>query len=164
MIYTGVGSRSCPLDIKDQIILIASSLAKRGYTLRSGGADGSDNFFEIGCDFATGKKEIYLPWKGFNKNKSELYGVSDEALKLASTIHPAWDYCSIGAKKLHGRNIFQILGKELNQPSNLLICWTQDGKAIGGTRTAIILAQKYNIPIYNLGNQTDLIKAQKDLL
>jgi hypothetical protein len=148
--FTGIGSRACPIELKSIIFDLCKRLVDKGYILRSGGADGADSFFEEAYDQLKGTKEIYLPWKNFNDNKSELFKVSKEALELASTIHPVWSYCSFGAKKLHGRNCYQVLGYDLKTPSEFVICWTLDGKKAGGTRTAIVLAEKHNIPVYNL--------------
>ncbi len=153
--FTGVGSRETPEDILDIIKNISHKLSEQNYILRSGGADGADLAFENGC---LGNKEIYLPWKGFNNNNSPLYNITKEAMELASQIHPAWSRLSFGAKKLHSRNCFQVMGQNLNSPSNLLICWTKDGKDVGGTRTAIILARQNNIPVYNLAIKEDLDK------
>lgn len=146
MIYTGVGSRETPQDIYILMSKIAQKLSEMGYTLRSGGADGADLAFESGAT----KKEIYLPWKGFNDSNSQLYNIPDEAFEIASRIHPAWDKLKQGGKKLHARNILQVLGMTLDNPSKFLICWTPKGKDTGGTRTAIVLAREYNIPIINL--------------
>jgi hypothetical protein len=149
-IYTGIGSRSTPQSILDKMVNIAKALAGRGYTLRSGAADGADSAFEKGCDLVCGPKEIYLPARKFNNSKSILYHVGEDALELASTIHPAWDKCSGFAKLLHARNCYQVLGKDLKTPSLFVVCWTENGKAVGGTATAINLAIKNNIPVFNL--------------
>ena len=84
--YTGVGSRDIPCQIAELIVLIASKMAQKGYILRSGGADGSDSKFEEGCDLVSGPKEIYLPWKGFNNSKSNLFNISKEAMEMAAKI------------------------------------------------------------------------------
>lgn len=149
MHYTGVGSRESPLSIKPIMIEIAKFLATEGYTLRSGGANGPDSWFEEG---SMGHKEIYLPDKGFNKNPSPLYGVCEQALEIASKIHPAWHACRPYARLLHARNVYQVLGKDLNTPSRFLLCWTERGESKGGTRTAIKLAEKYDIPVLNFGS------------
>ena len=47
--YTGIGSRETPTAILDLMIAIGGVLAQRGFTLRSGGADGADDAFEQGC-------------------------------------------------------------------------------------------------------------------
>lgn len=142
---------------------LARKLARMGYTLRSGGADGSDTAFEEGANAMGGPKEIYLPWEGFNGRSSKLYNISEEAMSLAAAIHPAWDKLKQGAKKLHARNTYQVLGPHLNQPSRWLICWTEGGKEIGGTRTAIVLAKQHKIPIWNLGIQSNLDKIRNML-
>lgn len=152
--FTGVGSRETPKELAPFISDIVSFLYTKNYILRSGGADGADSFFEAGVP--EGKlKEIYLPWKEFNKNKSPLYHISDEAKKLASQFHPVWEDLSYGAKLLHSRNMYQVLGANLNEPSSFLICWTVGGRMKGGTAQAMRLAVNYKIPIFNLGTKKD---------
>lgn len=161
MYYTGVGTRDITQEISKIIYDIGVLLAKKNYTLMSGGADGADMSFEQGCDSVNGKKEIYLPWKGFNNNNSNLYKITDEMLKLASEIHPAWRYLKQGAQKLHARNCCQVLGQNLDSPSEFLVCYTKNGEKIGGTRTAIILAENNNIPVYNLAILGDYDRLMK---
>ncbi len=59
------------------------------------------------------------------------------------------------SKKLHARNCFQILGYDLNSPSEFIICWTKSGKLVGGTAQGLRIAIKYNIKIYNLAIEED---------
>lgn len=153
--YTGVGSRETPASISTLMTQLAEKLASEGWALRSGGAEGADKAFELGSG---GSDEIYLPWKGFNKSDSSLYlsalatDYVQEAFQIAKSIHPNWGACSPAAKKLHTRNIFQVLGSDLNTSSKFLICWTKDGLPSGGTRTAIVLAERDGVPVYNLGD------------
>jgi hypothetical protein len=165
LIYSGIGSRRTPPKILKIFENIARSVAKHDGVLRSGGADGADSAFEKGCIDVNGKKEIYLPWIGFNGRNGEDYFVLDEkeseAFYIASQIHPNWKACSRGAKKLHARNVFQILGQDLETLSEVMICWTPNGEDVGGTRTAIILARLGTIPILNFGN---LSAADKEML
>lgn len=142
--YTGVGSRETPLNILKIMTLLASYLAKKGFVLRSGGAIGADSAFERGCNLVGGKKEIFYA-----------ADATQEALIIAKQIHPAWHRCSENAKKLHARNCFQVLGKDLKTPSEMLVCWTKDGRHIGGTRTAIKLALNNHILVINLGIKDD---------
>jgi hypothetical protein len=148
--YAGIGSRETPQDVLSKMSNIAEHLAKLGWLLRSGGADGADLAFEVGCDNAQGQKEIFLPWKEFNKSASVLYTPSKDAFILASTIHPAWNNLSYGARKLHARNAHQVLGIELKDPVDIVVCWTQNGKEVGGTATALKLARQYKIRVINL--------------
>lgn len=138
---------------------IAFKLGNAGYILRSGGAHGADSAFEGGALLGAGRTDIYLPWRNFNGHQSPLYEVCDEALKMASQYHEVWNHLSQGAQKLHGRNCYQVLGKDLMTPSSCIICWTPDGangtsiptsKATGGTGQAIRLAVHHHIPVFNL--------------
>lgn len=148
--YSGVGSRETPLFVCRAMTAIARFLEQEGYILRSGGADGADLAFESGV-VEVAMKNIYLPDKGFNKNPSPLFHVGEDAIRLASTIHPAWDRCKPFARRLHARNCYQVLGLELNEASDFLLCWTENAEKRGGTRTAIVLAENNNVPVLNFG-------------
>jgi hypothetical protein len=158
--YAGIGSRETPTNILQAMTYIATVLSSVGYILRSGGASGADSAFEAGAGNA---KEIYLPWKGFNGNNSVLHNVSKEALQLASTLHPAWNRCSQGAQKLHGRNCYQVLGEQLVSPVEFVVCWTPNGTRSGGTGQALRLAERENIKIYDLALMSNRASLEKYL-
>jgi len=151
--YTGVGSRTTPADVLSLMEKIASRLATHTlYTLRSGGADGADAAFARG---AGAQAEIYLPWRSFAPGqhpRAELLVTGDDpdARVIAASYHPAWDRCSRGARALHTRNVHQVLGRDLAQPSQFLICWTPGGHDLGGTATAIKIARANGVIVYNL--------------
>lgn len=165
MTYAGIGSRITPPDVMDLIQRAARRLSARGYTLRSGGADGADSAFEAGVP-TDGQKEVFLPWKGFNGNTSPFYRCTDEAMDLAASTHPGWKRMGMPAKKLMARNGFQVLGSELRSPVDFVLCWTKDGAeceaergpATGGTRQAIALASRWLIPVFNLKNNDALTR------
>lgn len=121
---------------------------------------GADTAFERGAREAGGLCEIFLPWPRFNDHDSPLNRVSTRALALAATIHPAWARPNDAARRLHARNCYQVLGAALDHPSRFLVCWTGDGaeteaqcgSRTGGTRTAIILAARSGVPVFNLAN------------
>ena len=138
------------------MVRFGAAMARENILLRSGGANGADAAFEMGCDSENGPKQIFLPWRGFNNNASKFYTAMDEAYEIASRIHPAWDKCQQAAKKLHARNCHQILGPHLNDPSGLVVCWTPDGNVVGGTATAINLAEEHGIKILNMANPKEL--------
>jgi hypothetical protein len=148
-IYAGIGSRETPQEILVLMSEAAKALCIQGYTLRSGGAPGADAAFESGV-YDHKKKEIYLPWRSFNCNTSTRHRVTDEALLLAGKYHPAWDKLPHGARKLMGRNCYQVLGDDLNSPSDFVLCWTKNGKDVGGTAQAIRIAKDKGIPVFNL--------------
>ena len=149
--YCGIGSRSTPKPILDMMKEIGGLMAGKDYVLRSGGADGADTAFEVGCDAGMGNKEIFLPWKNFNKNDSPLYTVLPEAEEMAERLHLSWANCSQGAKKLLSRNMHQVLGDDLKTPVDVIIYWTPS-ETKGGTSMAIKLGRELKIPVYNLKN------------
>jgi hypothetical protein len=158
--FTGIGSRSTPLPILEKMQEIARFLASKGYTLRSGGASGADkDGFEAGCDSVGGKKEIYLPWLGFNNSESKLLWTKPD-WDIAEKFHPRWEYLKLGAKQLMARNTCQ-LGINAEIMSEFVVCWTEGGKEVGGTAQALRIAREYKIPIFNLGDKTGLTKLRK---
>ena len=156
-IYTGIGSRRTPDHVLEVMHRLGVILAKEGWVLRSGAAAGADSAFEAGCDEMRGPKQIYIPWDGFNRRYIRndpflMLGANESTEKLASEIHPNWSACSNGARALHARNVGQILGPHLNQPTDLVICWTPNGNKSGGTGQAIRLAERMGITVHDLGN------------
>jgi hypothetical protein len=89
-----------------------------------------------------------------------------ETERIASEVHPAWDRCNEWARGMHSRNCHQILGYDLKSPVDAVICWTPNGKIQGGTATAIRIALKYNIPVFNLGtkDKESVLQSIKKLL
>lgn len=162
--YTGIGSRSTPGSIRKDINKIAIKLEELGYVLRSGSAEGADTFFEEKIS----EKEIFIPWFGFGAG-GIVPNENEQAHLLLKDIHPAYNKLSSGALKLHLRNINQVLGREIgvSTPSKFLICWAEvdnQGLPKGGTRTAWVLAKKFDIPCFNLNIVEDYEKVIKLIL
>lgn len=177
VIVTGIGSRETPPADLALMTKIAKAIEVRGGKGRSGGAGGADLAFERG--FANPENiAVYLPWKGFlpkdmteddvtaylgRKRPSAGPGapvlmsgaVEGRAMEMAAHYHPAWDRCSQGAKRLHTRNMPQVLGENLDQKATLVVAWTIDGKATGGTGQALRIAADLGIPVANLKNQDE---------
>lgn len=156
--YAGVGSRRTPADVRALMEAIGQRLGCMGVELRSGGAGGADTAFEIGAAQARASRSIFLPKDGFNGRRADaaLTFVPDEAcferaLSMVKVIHPAWDRLSAFAQRLHARNACQVLGLSLASPVESVICWTEGGRLEGGTATAIRLAHKHQIRVFNLG-------------
>ena len=149
--YAGIGSRETPQDILWTMEMIASHLA-HDFILRSGGADGADSAFERGCNNSNGKKEIYLPWKGFNNRYGNdyHYDIPERAFEIASFFHPAWSYLKDPVKRLMARNSMQIFGKNLDDPVSFVVCWTKGGMRGGGTGQALRIAEHFKITIVDL--------------
>lgn len=159
--YAGIGSRQTPETVLCAFYQIGKELARKGFVLRSGRADGADSYFEEGARDTGGTCEIFLPWKGFRNNCplslhpgtvfDDLSGIQKErALASVRRYHPNPAALSKGALKLMARNYCQLFGTgQDSSPSSFVICYTADGKASGGTGQAIRMAQDASIPVFN---------------
>ena len=163
--YTGIGSRETPDIVLGQMTHLATVLDSRGWLLRSGGAPGADDAFERGAP--VGRRRIYVPYLGFNGRKhtdcidpmKQLPSVYQRAVEIARRHHPYWHGLSDPVKKLMARNVFQVLGDDLETPSSFVWCWapnpqTKEGKVVdvkGGTGLAVRVAAEFGVAVYHLG-------------
>lgn len=154
--YAGIGSRETPKEILLLMERLAESMGRNGWLLRSGAADGADSAFERGCDRANGKKEIFLPWRFFNDHPSGWHHPTAAATMIAREHINWWDNLDDPARKLHSRNVHQILGYNLKEPVNCVIYWTENGAFKGGTATALKVARAHGIPSYWLRDAASL--------
>lgn len=127
---------------------------------RSGGAAGPDEW----CETTSTDVERFLPFAKFRieEIKQTPYirtiktwelpkHIQQQAMQMAEEVAPHLKFARYGARIMHGRNPFQILGEHLNDPVDFVLCWTKYGKVEGGTATAINIALKHGIPVFNLG-------------
>ena len=167
-VYAGIGSRLTPEEVQSLMTRIARRLLRRGYVLRSGAARGADAAFEAGAADAC---QIFLPWAGYNRNRSRWIGPAPVTYLIAAHLHPNWLRLGKAAKSLMARNVHQILGPGLERPVEFVVCWTADGaeseaecsRTTGGTGLAITLASRFGIPTFNLA-RTDALHRLGDLL
>ena len=154
--YAGIGARNTPPSVLAAMTVMAGWLARQGWHLNSGGAHGADSAFAEGAP--AGRRTLHLPWSGYNGctgpdcrvlSPSEL----QSCLTIAARLHPAWDRCSPGVRKLHARNA-AILGVGVGSPVDAVVAWTPGGTATGGTGMAIRIATDAGIPVLNLGSMT----------
>lgn len=157
--YTGVGSRTTPPEILATMSLLGEKLAEQGWILRSGGAKGADTAFALRV--RNQMKDIYLP-------QPLLYPPEQwsKARAIAEQVHPAWHRLKTFVQDLHTRNVFQVLGLDLETPSKFLVCYTHDGAEFyddcsittGGTGTAIKVATLNYVPVFNLQRPKQLLR------
>lgn len=174
MTYAGIGSRDTPSHIQKLMSSFARCIGEFA-VLRTGGATGADQAFMHGCGEGQHHAEIFLPWPFYERNawssshREGAFSVHAEptaaAIALAARHHPAWHRCSSGARKLHARNEHIIRGHSLDDPVEVVICWTLGGTSTGGTGQAIRSAREAKIPVVDLGAASDprgaLIEALK---
>lgn len=155
MIITGIGSRNVSKGLFCFIYENGKQYADNGLHLRTGDAIGSDTAF-INAWNDSCCKSFYVPNVNRIKSKYHILGNDkqfDEAKKLVESIRPHVKKLDDYSRYLHYRNAFQVLGLNLNQPSDMIVCYAEpvNSKSVrGGTNTAVQIAHKYNIPVYNL--------------
>lgn len=153
--YAGIGSRDTPLKVQRQMTLLAETLEKYGFTLRSGNAVGADQAFAYGVET---KADIWLPWPTFNRefrkvkphhNYIEMSSDDTDADASVNIYHPKGASLGPKSRQFMARNFRQIIG--LDEPnSEFVIAWTPDGREVGGTSQALRIANKHNISIVNM--------------
>ncbi len=153
-IYAGIGARATPEAVLDDMTVIAAWLARTGWRLASGGANGADAAFAAGAP--AGQRTLYLPWVGYNGHAgSDCRAPSPSELAawmaVAAPLHPAWSRCSPAVRKLHARNAAVLLGPGLDRPVDAAVAWTPGGVVTGGTGMALRIATEHGIPVLNLG-------------
>ena len=151
--YAGIGARATPPAVLERMTVMAAWLARRGWHLHTGGADGADNAFALGAPQA--QRTSFLPWPGYNGRKGgDCRSLSprqlDTLLPIAADAHPAWRRCSPAVRKLHARNAAILLGPEADAPVRAVVCWTEGGRVQGGTGMALRIARGYGIPAFNM--------------
>ena len=152
--YAGIGARATPASVLADMTVMAGWLARTGWALSSGGADGADSAFAAGAP--AGQRTIWLPWRDYNAHRGPDCRVLSAAamtacMEIAAPLHPAWNRCSPAVRKLHARNA-AVLGLTLDRPVDAVICWTAMGRDQGGTGMAIRIAEARGIPVLNLGS------------
>ena len=154
--YAGIGARATPAAVLADMETIAAWLARTGWHLSSGGADGADSAFAAGTP--AGQRTVWLPWRGYNGHRGPDCRVLSTAamaacIEIAAPLHPAWERCSPAVRKLHGRNA-AVLGLTLDRPVDAVVAFTSEGRVEGGTGMAIRIAEANGIPVLNLGSMT----------
>ncbi len=157
LIYAGIGARATPAAVLADMTVMAGWLARTGWHLSSGGADGADSAFARGAP--ADQRAIWLPWRGYNGHGGPDCRVLSAAelaacIAIAAPLHPAWERCSPAVRKLHARNVAILLGEGLDRPVDAVVAWSERGEAVGGTGMGIRIAEDRGIPVFNLGAMT----------
>ena len=137
---------------------MAGWLARTGWHLATGGADGADTAFAAGAP--AGRRTLWLPWPGYNGHRraglpravsrSELSACMD----LAAACIPHGSGVRRAVRKLHARNVTILLSKPATGPSMPRCCMDGRGVVTGGTGMGIRIAEAHGIPVLNLGSMS----------
>ena len=155
--WAGIGARNTPDPVLADMIALARQMADAGFHLASGGAAGADAAFAAGTPAE--QRTLWLPWEGYNElSGPDCRTLSAErmqaCMKIAERLHPAWDRCRAGVRRMHARNVAILLGPNLDTPVDAVVCWTEDGKIKGGTGMGLLIARERKIPVINLATES----------
>lgn len=158
--YAGVGARNTPEPMLRTMTKIGEQMARSGWLLRSGFADGADKAFGLGAEPYENSWQMLLPWDGFNgapKNDHRFASIKiwDHMAEIAEEYHPGWKYLTNATQLLMVRNVAVVLGMSGDDHADLLVCWTHNGQDVGGTGHAIKVAAAYGVPVFNLYHEHD---------
>ncbi len=151
--WAGIGSRKTPPAVLQDMTELSRQMAAVGFHLSSGGAKGADTAFAAGTP--ADQRTIWLPLPGFQGLRGpDCHTLPpdrlQECLKIAERLHPAWHRCDDFARKAHARNVAILLGPNLDNPVDAVVCWTEGGKIQGGTGLGLQIAREWKIPVINL--------------
>lgn len=89
------------------------------------------------------------------------YAHHSHTFNMCVLVHPVMHYLPQYVQQLHCRNVFQILGDDLeSRVAFVLTSARMDGKGdvVGGTATAIKIAMAFGVPIFNIRKPEDVLR------
>jgi hypothetical protein len=139
--WTGVGSQKTPPQVGQVMTRLSAYFETLRFVLRTGGASGADTYFYNGLNRKNDNTlQMFHPWKGFSSSGSDdhyrAHYPQNKAFEMMEEIHPKPRLLTQAGRKLHARNIHQVLGPDLDHPikSAFLVCWTPGGGGCRGNK------------------------------
>ncbi len=182
-IVTMVGSRKVEPHQRDVMLELGKGFCEQGCEYRSGLAGGNDLASYIGykhgenydpalvSNYVVKHRFFHDEYaKGTTKALSDFTPkLIETARKLAEEARGSWHGLDDWGIDLHTRNAFQVLGDDLESPSDLIVLGSEPigksedySKVKGGTNTAFRIAKKFNIPHLNVFTKEDYAIAKRD--
>jgi len=151
MIYTGIGELNASVRTVIELREIGLLLARKDWVLRSGHETTCDIAFEEGSDEGEGKSEIYTADMSYRGDDKSTFHSSGLVREIAARYVTSWKKLSPTSKRYYVRNVHEILGFTLKEPSRMIICWTDKGEMTRRTAIAMKMSRDYHIELINLG-------------
>ena len=147
MYYTGIGSRKAPQECLELATAVATFMSMRGYTLRTGDAEGMDKAFWSGSHTSLRQRFSSKDARPWTYEKVKKYIPEDRS---------GFDNWKPYVKGLLARNMMQVLGEHGDTPSSLILCYTPvlyyNNSDCGGTGYAIRCPLDHDIPVFNMAD------------
>lgn len=110
--------------------------------------------------------QVFQPWRDYSNiiPYAQCYttvgiGNFDVASNLIRSVHPYWSSASKQTKLQHAKNALIVFGRKLTSPLDALIIYSpvdSNGNIHGNITSAVELANKRNIPVFNLGDKSKI--------
>jgi len=166
--YAGIGTRRLAPAQQKLCGTIGSYLAKKGWILHTGAAEGADQSFAKGALIGGGELVLHLPWPSYEENWFSKIpsqysrsisvdileidrrgGVFDkEAYDSVFDLHPAPERLKRGAISLHARNYRILFPKGSPEPVQFVVAIPSPRG--GGTAQGLRIAESLKIPTVRL--------------
>ncbi len=170
-----IGSREVSPKTAQILELVGHEIARRGWFVVTGNADGADSKFAAGANKVNPTQvKLFLPWSSYNKNYLKPGNLVEpnpkkEWEELARKNHPIYDNLTQGAQKLMLRNAGIILDCDC-----VLAVLNHKKKGMGGTGAGWRMSEELGKPrldlaMVEIGSPTfdeifKWLEKQKDLL
>lgn len=156
--YTGTGIVQVSKSMKETILAIAKYLSDQGYTLRTGLSKGMDAAFIEGSDSVS-----LFTYEGENTNGADAF-ICEETDFIKRDLKE--NYLTLGAltkvaRQRVVRSYYELLGEDLNTPSEFLVCYDPCEGVVNYTHR---LANRLGIKVYNLYDKEELKKLKEEWL
>lgn len=152
---------------KEKLPKIVSTLGTKNFNMRYQYTD-TISFMKTLADIEGLTVESYLPWKKMApdlENPTRVFATK-KAYEIASYFAPKFNNFPAAVRCIRANIIHAILGEKLDNPIDLVVCWTECGtekitretdfKKIGNLGSVFSPCSELNIPIYNIKNETSL--------
>lgn len=163
--YAGIGSRLISEEERQTMYYLGGELRRRGWTLYSGNAPGSDQAFQTGAllvDQTTRvPARIFLPRAGFEQSRwdyerfaeAHLVCGDDPECQASLALHPNQEALKVTAtRRLLARNYRIIHGHAEWPRVRFVVCCADPvpGGVKGGTGQAVRVALAAGVPVVNI--------------
>lgn len=118
-----LGNKEAPPSVIQTMVEDAKYLESKGITIRVGG----DGPIDEAVEKAVSKKELILPWKGFNEKDSPYTWAIERAHHIAKMFHSAYDNLPKGVKSILAGKARLVMGHKMMSPATIVLVWTEDG-------------------------------------
>lgn len=151
------GNQNPPEQLRETVRRLGQLLTEHGFTIRTGCMDGMEKMVMETLPSV----ELHIPWKGFNQiQQAHSTFNTDEVKEFTKRYLPDWGTIKEVIQAFYCKDTRLVLGKNLKEPAQVSIIWSEDGIESPAVRTSrsghagmiATLSRAMSIPVFNLNN------------